>query len=420
MSNFRHINLALSLFLLSSTLCFAHDKALVDHHDRIHIDKTLTLSQLIDLTLQKFPEQLLNAAREQEADALQLRGNSWLAGAPVISMNYFDDLPADANGYREIEGQLGLPLWNWGQRSAGQAVAKQALNTTQQLSSAIKLDVTGLVRNTLWNMELENIRHDQAESILDISEKLLGKIKRRVELGDLPRSDLLLAQSDQLEKRSLLVQAEAEMMHARKNYISLTQMTDIPADYEEPLSLLKEVPESHPQLIAINAIIQRKKAELDWEKSAGSGQTNLFLGGKSERENRHEGNVESMSFGISIPFGGSAQLAPKIAAANLKLTKALTQRAYLFRQLEREHHEAKHALEVTRAELKIANELNQIAKSHLKMTQLSFSAGEINLMDLLKIQARSFNAIRHAKEHKVMLQKNIALYNQAVGVLPTI
>jgi hypothetical protein len=53
------------------------------------------------------------------------------------------------------------------------------------------------------------------------------------------------------------------------------------------------------------------------------------------------------------------------------------------------------------------------------MAQLSFSAGEINLMDLLKIQARSFNAIRHAKEHKVMLQKNIALYNQAVGVLPT-
>jgi len=418
MSNFRHINLAFSLFLLS-TLCFAHDNPLVDHHDRIQVDKTLTLSQLIDITLQKFPEQLLNAAREQEADALQRRGNSWLAGAPVLAFRYKDDSPADDNGYREIEGEVELPLWNWGQRSAGQAVADQALNATQQLSSAIKLDVTGLVRNTLWNMELENIRHDQAESILDISEKLLGKIKRRVELGDLPRSDLLLAQSDQLEKRSLLVQAEAEMMHARKNYISLTQTTSIPIDYEEQLSPLIDIPESHPKLIAINAIIQRKKAEVNWVKSAGSGQTNLFLGGKSEREDRHEGNIESMSLGISIPFGGSAHLAPEIAAANLELTEALTQRAYLFRKLERDHHEAKHALEVTRVELKIANELNQIAESHLKMAQLSFSAGEINLMDLLKIQARSFNAIRHAKEHKVMLQKNIALYNQAIGIFPT-
>jgi outer membrane protein TolC len=418
MSNFRHINLALSLFLLSSTLCLAHDHAVVDHHDRIKIDKTLTLPQLIDLTLKKFPEQLLNTARAQEADALQQRGNSWLAGAPVLVFRYKDDLPADDDGYREIEGEVELPLWNWGQRSAGQAVAEQAYNATQQLSSAIKLDVTGLVRITLWNMELENIRHDQAKSILDISEKLLGKIKRRVELGDLPRSDLLLAQSDHLQKRSLLVQAEAEMMHARKNYISLTQMTNIPADYEEQLSPLIEIPENHPKLIAINAVIQRKQAELDWVESAGSGQPNLFLGGKSEREDRHEGNIESMSFGISIPFGGSAHLAPEIAAANLELTEALTQRAYLFRELEKQHHEAKHALEVTEAELKIANELNKIAESHLKMAQLSFSAGEINLMDLLKIQARSFNAIRHAKEHKVMLQKNIALYNQAVGVLP--
>ncbi|MCK5189309.1 MAG: TolC family protein, partial [Methylococcales bacterium] len=244
------------------------------------------------------------------------------------------------------------------------------------------------------------------------------KIKRRVELGDLPRSDLLLAQSDQLEKRSLLVQAEAEMMHARKNYISLTKTTDIPADYEEQLSPIQEISESHPKLIAINAVIQRKQAELNWVKSAGSGQSTFFLGGKSERDDKREDDIESMSVGISIPFGGSAHLAPEIAAANLELTEALTQRAYLFRELEKDHHEANHALEVTRVELKIANELNQIAKSHLKMAQLSFSAGEINLMDLLKIQARSFNAIRHAKEHKVMLQKNIALYNQAVGVLP--
>jgi outer membrane protein TolC len=407
------------LILLTSTQCFAHEHAIVEHHDRIQVNKTLFLPQLIDLTLEKFPEQLLNQAREQEADALQQRGNSWLAGAPVLAFRYKDDLPADDNGYREIEGEVKLPLWNWGQRSAGQAVANQAINETQQLSSAIKLDVTGLVRNTLWNMELENIRYDQAKSILDISEKLLDKIKRRVELGDLPRSNLLLAQSDQLQNHSLLVQAEAEMMHARKNYISLTQMTNIPADYEEQLSPLLDIPESHPKLIAINAVIQRKQAELNWVKSASSGQTNLFLGGKSEREDRHKGNIESMSLGIPIPFGGSAHLAPEIATANLELTEALTQRAYLLRALEKQHHEAKHALEVTRAELQIAKELNQIAESHLKIAQLSFSAGEINLMDLLKIQARSFNAIRHAKEHKVMLQKNIALYNQSVGVFPT-
>jgi outer membrane protein TolC len=418
MSNYRHTKWFITLLLLTSTLAFAHDDPVVDHHDRIQIDNTLTLPQVITLTLEKFPDQLLAAALNQEANALQQRGNSWLAGAPNISMRYQDDLPGDDIGSREIEYALQIPLWNWGQRSAGQAVADQAHIVAKKKSSVIKLEVAGLVRNALWNMELESIRYEQAKSILDVSKKLRNKIKRRVELGDLPRSDLLLAQSDHLEKLSLLTQAEAELMHARKSYISLTQMNNIPAKYQEQLSPLQEIPENHPKLTAINALIQRKQAELKWVKAAGSGQSSFSLGGRSEKGDENDDDIESMSVAISIPFGGSAFLAPRIAASNLQLTKALTQRAHLFRELEKQHHEAQHSLQVTRTELKIANDLKQIAQALLKMTQLSFSAGEINLMDLLKIQARSHKAIRHSKEREVMLQKNIALYNQSVGVSP--
>ena len=35
-----------------------------------------------------------------------------------------------------------------------------------------------------------------------------------------------------------------------------------------------------------------------------------------------------------------------------------------------------------------------------------------------KFQTRSLEAIRNAKEQEVKLQRNIALYNQAVGVQP--
>jgi hypothetical protein len=52
------------------------------------------------------------------------------------------------------------------------------------------------------------------------------------------------------------------------------------------------------------------------------------------------------------------------------------------------------------------------------MMQISFEAGEINLLDLLKIQSRSLEAMRNAKLQEITLQRNIALYNQAVGVMP--
>ena len=119
-----------------------------------------------------------------------------------------------------------------------------------------------------------------------------------------------------------------------------------------------------------------------------------------------------------IPFGHGTYDAPEIAAAHLELNKVLAQREHLLRQLEKNRHEAEHALEITRSELGIANELKQIAETHLKMMEISFAAGEINLLDLLKIQARSLQAIRNAKEQEVILQRNIAFYNQAVGVLP--
>jgi cobalt-zinc-cadmium efflux system outer membrane protein len=59
-----------------------------------------------------------------------------------------------------------------------------------------------------------------------------------------------------------------------------------------------------------------------------------------------------------------------------------------------------------------------VAEDHFKMTQASFSVGEINLMDLLRIQSRTQQAVLNAKQRSVMLQRDIALYNQAVGVLP--
>ena len=128
--------------------------------------------------------------------------------------------------------------------------------------------------------------------------------------------------------------------------------------------------------------------------------------------------TESFNIGVTVPFGGSAHLAPQVAAVNVELNRLIAEREQLSRDLEQAHHEAEHNLEVNRVELGIANELKQVAEDHLKMTQASFSVGEINLMDLLRIQSRTQQAVLNAKQRSVMLQRDIALYNQAVGVTP--
>ena len=388
----------------------------VDHLDPVVIDATLTLPKLIDLTMQKYPDTAWLTALEEEAAAISERSKSWTAGSAQAILGY-QTIASFRLNYGTANVQV--PLWNFGQRDAEHKLANQAETSAELQAVAIKLRVAGLVRIALWNMALAKIRYEQAQAELDIYGRLLDTIKRRVESGDLPRSDELLAQSELLQKRSVFTIAEAELMHARKRYISVTQMNNVPSNYEEKLVALKEIEQNHPSLIAVNSQIERKQAQVNATKLIGSGQTSVVAGLLSDEGNDYRSNkAEFFNVGVSIPFGGSAHIQPHIAALNVELNKLIAERELLYRDLELAHHEAEHNLEVNRVELGTANEQKKVSEQLLTMTQLSFSVGEINLLDLLKIQSRAQQAILYANERAVMLQRDKALYNQAVGVMP--
>jgi cobalt-zinc-cadmium efflux system outer membrane protein len=405
------------VFFVAATLSFADTDYVVEHHDPIESDAALSLSKVVDLTLEKYPDATWLNSLEEEAAALSLRGDSWTAGASLAGLRFQE---ATSGTLHYLDAAVEVPLWNIGQRDAEQRTAKLAQNSAMSQTEAVKLRVAGLVRGALWNMALAGLSYEQAKIELDITDQLVAKVQRRVELGDLPRADLLLAQSESLQKRSAVTQAEAELMHARKRYTTITQMTKVPGDYQEKLVQLTEIQQNHPALVAINSQIERKQSELNAVKLVGSGQTNVAVGINSDRfTNDPRSNMtESFNIGVTVPFGGSAHLAPQVAAVNVELNKLIAEREQLFRDLEQAHHEAEHNLEVNRVELGIANELKQVAEDHFKMTQASFSVGEINLMDLLRIQSRTQQAVLNAKQRSVMLQRDIALYNQAVGVTP--
>jgi outer membrane protein TolC len=406
-------------FWLTTSLSVAESTPIVAHEDPIQIDESLTLPKVVDLTLEKFPDMAWLQSLEEEAAAISLRGKSWTAGASQASYS-FQEAATGANGGKlhYINAGVQVPLWNIGQRDAELAVGEQADTSAKSQTIVTKLRVAGLVRGALWDMDLQKIRYEQAQAEIKVYEQLHEKIGRRVELGDLPRSDVLLAQTELLQKRSTLIQAEAELMHARKRYSSITQIAKVPKDYHEKLVDLKEIEQNHPSLVAINSQINRKQAELDAIKAIGSGQTNVLAGFNGDAGNDASNHTASFSIGVNVPFGGSDHLAPHVAAINVELNKLISEREQLFRNLKQAHHEAEHNLEVNRAELANANELKTATENLLNMSNTAFSVGEIDLMDLLKIQSKAQQAILNAKERAVMLERDIALYNQAVGVMP--
>jgi cobalt-zinc-cadmium efflux system outer membrane protein len=393
-------------------------KPIVDHHDPIEVDAALNLPKVIDLTLEKFPDSAWLTAQEAEAAAILERSKSWTSGAARAGLAYQE---VTSGTVHIIDATVQVPLWNIGQRDAEHSLADRALESAESQTQAIRLRVAGLVRTALWEMELQKVRYQQALAEVDNYKQLFEKIQRRVELGDLPRADVLLAQTELLQKRSALTLAEAELMHARKRYASVTQTTKVPAEFGENLAELDEIQKNHPALAALSGQIERKKAQVEALKLTGSGQPDLTLGVNSDRPSQNDersNDTESFNIAVSVPFGGSAHLQPQIAALQVEESRLLADYQQLYRDLELAHHEAEHNLEVNKAELKIAEEMRLVAEEHMQMMELSFSAGEIDLMDLLKVKARTQQAILNAKERSVILQRDIAFYNQAVGAMP--
>jgi len=359
------------------------------------------------------------SALEDEAKALHRRSNSLVAGYPMIYLQWIDDRIVTDRGEIQVQTGYQVPIWMWNQRAASRNIAQEADKSVVAFSAALKHEVAGLVREALWNLELVQNRLELATQVYDFSRQLHGAVRRRVELGDLARSDQLLAESDLLEKQSLLTQAEAEVMHARKAYSNLTRMERAPVQFAEQRSAVSAITPDHPALSAANALIDRAQAEVDFTRLSKQGnQPSILLGSQHDRALKGDSLNHETNLVLQIPLGGDAWNAPAVAQSNLSLTQKVVDRDALLRGLEKALHEANHNLEVDAALVRIAEQRKNIAEAHSRMSKLAFESGEIQLLDYLKILANTQAAIRDAQERALTLQRDIAAYNQVVGVTP--
>ncbi len=379
---------------------------------------TLTLAAVLEHAVQYSPDYSRIVALHQESEALKQRGDSYLGGTPVFSASYTDDQPFKNRGYLEADGDLELPLWNLGQREAGQRLGMLAEQTAKAYPSALLWEVAGIVREALWNVALQHSRLEKAEQLLNIAQKRLFTIERRVEVGDLAGADLLLAQSDFLAHQSHLKQAEAGFVDANVHYINVSGLTQFPLDFKEKQSLRTTIEEHHPAIELFIAKVKRAQAQVNWVQKSGIAQPSINFGSTHERDDRNNDIDNRLHVGISIPFGGGAHVAPKIAAANRELVVAMSKLEQGRRRLVHDLHEAEHGIGVDRARLEIAQKRNNIAIQYLEMSDKAFQAGEIRLLDLIRIQKDSETINLEVLEAEISLQRGIARYNQAVGELP--
>jgi len=409
--------LALSGFLLMTII--ASGEELPDHeHAALPVDDSFTMTLAVDAALANYPSTEELAARSAQADAWLDRGGSWFADRPSLLMRYQTDRWGSDNGLEEYEAGIQLPLWNWGGRSATKDLGEAMLVESGAAALALRWYVAGLLRSTLWNIALAEGDHHLAEQALETAARLTTSVERRYELGDVALSDVLLAQSSFLEAQTSLIEASAELLDAERAYQSVTGLVKRPPFLAETLSQRHDVEADHPALAFANAEVSRAEAGLAVaEKTVNTG-SSLLIGPRSERAAFSPEHDDSIGITLNIPFGGSSHRRTEMSTAARAAASARASRNQQIRDLTLALHESAHSLNVVHQNLEASAERMSLAERHQEMSVSAYEKGELELIDLLKVQTTAIAAKRQVTRLMIDEKRQTALYNQAVGKLP--
>ena len=414
----RQITVAISLAGYVGLAC-GMDIAVPGHDDAaLPVDNSLTLTAALEIAFANYPQTASLGARADEALAWSARGESWFANRPSVALRYQSDRAGPDNGLREYEAGVSLPLWNPGGRRSVQRFGEMLSIESEAAVAALRWEVAGILRKALWGIALAENEHELAEEALEMADRLTRSVERRHELQDVAMADVLLARASLLDAQTQLIAASADLLDAERLFRSVTGMERRPPFTGEVLSGRSAIEFDHPAVEFANAEFERAAAAVTVAAKTVNTGASLLIGPRSERPAFAAEAEESVGITLTIPFGGSVHRRTEISAAARAAATARAARDQVLRELTLALHEAAHSLGIVDQNLAAASDRLVLAERHQEMGELGYEKGELDLIDLVKLQTTTIAAKRQVSRLQIEEQRQTAFYNQAVGVLP--
>ena len=381
-----------------------------------------SLRALLDRAWANNPQAQTLQAKRAESTAQSLAADSLLPGAPAVILSQrTDQLQRDA-GQRESYLGLALPLWLPGQRDARQNQAQTSINALEAAIDALRLKLAGELREAIWQ-----IKRADAQALLDTervqtARALAEDVAKRVQAGELAKTDLNLAQNEwrgaqatQLQNRIVLLQAQQAL--ATLTGVPLLATANLPEDSAENVQA-KPLQDSHPLLEEARLVVALAQAQVRVVSESRRDQPELELGTFRERGNQGERYNNSIALSLRIPLATAARNQPLASAAQTALTSAQEEYKRLRLTLEYQQQQAEQALLGADQLLDLARQQRSAAQENLSLIQKAFNLGEGDLFALLRARAAAFDAEQNFQQQTIAQALARARLNQAQGVLP--
>jgi len=375
----------------------------------------LSVAEVVGAAIDNHPEQSVYAAEYRHAEAMGERAGSFLDAAPSVALSHQSDAPGSDTGMREWEGSVKLPLRLPGLKAAAERQAESAAAVAQRGDARWRLELAGRIRGLLARLAQADETVRLAEKAVQTAEELQAQVQRRLELGDVPRTDLILAREETLQRRAEAREARLARARLAEEYRGITDLADRPADWTETPASRDQI-EQHPALLAAQAGVQVGQATRDMIRERGKPQPTVGMNIRREEDGRD--SIDSVGVSVSVPIAFGRLRAPERSGAERDLARARSQAAVTERRLRIALRQAEQALAAARQEREMALEHRDLAEESLTLARRAYALGESDLADLLRVRSRSLAAERLAAMSRIRLARTIAEYNQAKGIMP--
>lgn len=380
-----------------------------------------SVGAVFEAALALSPEAQSHKKRIEALTAKRDASAAWTAQPLSVEGSYRSDRNYRNQGLREMELGVSAPLWNWNERSRNQSLRDSELESSNAQFESTKLDLAGEVRLLIWTTLSAQVDVEIAQTRAQSAQKLVVDVGRRVEAGELAKTDLYQTQAHQAQIRMELGRATAVLSDMAAEFSAITGL---------PLSVIRGIqaespnppeglgPLDHPRLRAIQAQSRTISQQAELTLTQRRANPELGLAVISDRSAFGVGSEKSLVLSTRIPLGNPSEYQSRVseAQANQMATQAALKRTE--RSILTKERAAHSNLDVFTQLLKSASEQAELAQRVFALYQKSFELGETDLPTLLRYEQQAVEAERLARKSEIEHASRVSAYRQALGHLP--
>jgi outer membrane protein, heavy metal efflux system len=377
-----------------------------------------TLAQAVEAAWLRSAEAAQSQGQQRQARADQAVAGSWLAAPPALQLAQREGRGNAADGQRETEIGVALPLWGIGARATAGRAAQAELDWSAAAEQAARLQVAGQVREALG--QLGGLEAEQRLAALQ--SQLLGRladdVDRRVSAGDLAPADAMAARAEWLASQAQDAEAQQKLRAQRAQWQLLTGLA-VAAQGQPPVAGVGlDVAEAHPELQLAARAVERAQRKLAWVQAQRGDGPELGVSLRQERPGQGNPTQHSVGVALRLPFGTGTHAQPRIAASLSEVDLALTQQQRTRDRLAAELELARSQLQAAEAQARLEAERARLLRERASHIDKAFKAGEAPLPELLRALSAAAQAEAASERQQAHLSLAQARLQQAQGLLP--